>query len=211
MKELNVRLQGIMPGLLMHSDRGANPLNPDARKLKELTSKRVKTDEDYEDIARAEWELAMYWDDELGPYIPSMNIRASLVGGAKFNKLGAGVQRSLLTTTERTKLDYDGPTAFYDLYKSGQFTDVRSVVIGRKRIMRTRPVFHNWSLIFEMTYDENQLEESDLMLAFKNAGKMVGLGDFRPQTGGMFGRYSAKVATKKEMEESLKSAKSRLG
>lgn len=204
MQDLTVRLTGITPGILMHSDRGANPLNPDARRLKELTSKRIKTQEDHEEIARAEWELALYWDEEIGPYIPSMNIRASLVGGAKFNKLGAGVQRSLLTVTERTPLEYDGPRGFYDLYKSGKFIDTRSVVIGGKRIMRNRPLFNNWSLLFEMSYDESQLDESDLMLAFKNAGKMVGLGDFRPQKGGMFGRYKAEKGTKTKTKEETK-------
>lgn len=188
MLNLKVRLTGKTP-LLMHSDRGANPLNPDVKKLKEITSKKKKTDEDHENIAEMEWYLALYFDEELGPYIPSMNIRASLVGGAKFNRLGAGVQRSLLVTTERTALEYKGPRSGPAMYASGNFIDTRSVVIGGKRVMRNRPVFNNWSLLFEMLYDENQLEERDLMLAFENAGKMIGIGDFRPQKGGLFGRY----------------------
>ena len=176
----------------MHSDRGANPLDPDVIKHKELTSKRKKTDDDHRAIAKSEWLLALYWDKKNGPYIPSMNVRASLIGGAKFNKLGTHVKRSTLLEIERIPLEYDGPRNIKGLFDSGNFIDTRSVVVMSKRLMRNRPVFQNWSLVFEMSYDEKQLEERDLMTAFKEAGKLIGIGDFRPEKGGLFGRYSVK-------------------
>lgn len=192
MKTLHVRITGKTP-LLMHSDRGANPLDPDVKKHKELTSKRKKTDEDHEAIALSEWRLALYYDKELGPYMPTMNVRASLIGGAKFNKLGATIKRSTVVTTERIAVEYDGPRDIDKILKAGSFVDTRSVVIGGKRLMRNRPVFHDWAVNFELMFDENQIEGSEIMHAFDNAGLMIGLGDYRPEKGGLFGRYAATV------------------
>lgn len=189
METLNVTLEGVSP-LLMHSARGSNPLDPDVKHHKTLTSKRKKTDEDHEAIALSEWRLALYYDEQIGPYIPTMNIRASLINGAKFNKLGKNVKRSTLVTSEFTELIYQGPRTPDLLLKDGSFIDTRSVKVGQSRLMRNRPIFRQWSLAFELLFDETQIEKSDLMLAFQNAGKLIGIGDFRPECGGQFGRFA---------------------
>ena len=188
MKILKTRLVGVSP-LIMHSDRGANPLDPDVRAHKILTSKRKKTDEDHEAIARSEWRLGLYWDKEKGPYIPGMNARASLVGGAKFNKLGATIKRSTIPLLERIGVEYEGPREVEELIEHSEFTDVRSVGMGQSRIMRCRPIFRSWSLAFDLSFDPEQIEEDQLKLAMKKAGSMIGLGDYRPEKGGLFGRY----------------------
>ena len=40
-----------------------------------------------------------------------------------------------------------------------------------------------------MSYDPEQIDEAQLKLALENAGSKVGLGDYRPEKGGLFGRY----------------------
>ncbi len=182
------RLVGTTP-IIPHSDRGANPLDPDVRAHKELTSKRKKTDDDHEAIMQSEWRLALYYDKQLGPYVPAMNVRASLIGGAKFNKLGTAVKRSTTPTQERLPLEYDGPRDQDAMLEAGRFTDVRSVKVGQARVMRCRPIFPEWSLEFELLYDPEQVEEGQLVYAFQQAGTLVGLGDYRPEKGGLFGRY----------------------
>jgi hypothetical protein len=51
MKSMEVIWKGTVP-LIMHSCQGVNPLHPITKKLKEFTSKRVKTDEDLLEISR---------------------------------------------------------------------------------------------------------------------------------------------------------------
>lgn len=192
MKTLNVRITGTTP-LLMHSSRGSNPLDPMTKAHKELTSKRKKTDDDHEAIARSEWRLGLYWSEGIGPYIPLMNVRASLVSGAKFNKLGASVKRSTVMTEMSAPLEYKGPRDPDAMFADGRFIDCQSVKVGQSRLMRTRPVFPEWALQCELAYDEEQIERDQLVLAFENAGRLIGLGDFRAECGGTFGRYRVDV------------------
>jgi hypothetical protein len=192
MSTIELKLTGIS-AILMHSDRGANPLDPAAKAHKALTSKRKKTDDDHEAIAKSEWMLGLYYDPNIGPYVPSANVRSSLVEGAKFNKLGATVKRSTIPLTDRITLEYNGPRDPEKLFADAKYVDCRSVKVGTSRLMRTRPCFVDWSIRFSMMFDPTQIEQDQLLTAFENAGAMIGLGDFRPTCSGVFGRYRPEI------------------
>jgi len=70
--------------------------------------------------------------------------------------------------------------------------DERSVVIKatRGRVMRYRPRLDSWKLTFSIQYDETLLPtESLIREVLADAGAKVGIGDFRPEKGGWFGRF----------------------
>lgn len=180
--------------MLMHSDRGVNPLDPLTIELKKLTATRKKTEEIHGQVMRLEWELGMYFDAELGPYIPTTNLRNVIVEGAKFAKLGATVKRAVHVVDEFTRLDYEGPRDIETMWKAGSFRDVRSVVVGTSRVMRCRPVFRRWSVTFPLMFDAEVIERAALVSAAEQGGSLIGLGDFRPANGGPFGRFT--VTTK---------------
>lgn len=191
MESTTFRLVGVSP-LLMHSCRGSDPLDPDVKEHKKLTSNRKKTDEIHDLIARSEWALGLYYDEKIGPYLPTMNIRASLIGGAKFKKLGATVKRSTLVTEAKARLEYDGSRDRNELYEEG-FVNRMSCGVGQSRIMRTRPEFPEWSCEMELHYDDEQIQLDQVKEAFETAGKLIGIGDFRPECGGMYGRYRVEL------------------
>ena len=62
MKTLTFEIESIVP-LLMHDDKTANPLNDFTKKLKALTGKRKKTDEDLLAIAEVEWNASLYYEN----------------------------------------------------------------------------------------------------------------------------------------------------
>ncbi len=194
MDKITFRFTGNSP-LMMHSDRGANPLDPQAKEMKKLTSQRQKTDDIHEAIARMEWELGMYFDKAShGPYIPTANLRATMVEGAKFNKLGQAMKRATLILVEKAKLEYTGPRTIPDLWDAGEYRDVRSVVVGTARVMRCRPVFPcPWSVSFELMYDPTVIQRPTIITAAEAAGNLVGLGDCRPNCGGSFGRFTVEA------------------
>ena len=99
LETIKVEITGSRP-LLMHSDKFADPLNPLTKAHKELTSKRKKTDEDHEAIARSEWIGGMYIDED-GPYLPGVNVEAALIAGAKLSKLGTQLKRSVEIMDEK--------------------------------------------------------------------------------------------------------------
>ena len=94
MEIVKVRLTGTR-ALLMHADIFANPLNSLTKAHKALTGKRKKTDEDHEVIAKSEWRGGMYFSDDIGPYVPGVNIEAAMIAGGKLSKLGSQLKRSV--------------------------------------------------------------------------------------------------------------------
>jgi hypothetical protein len=69
--------------------------------------------------------------------------------------------------------------------------DVRPVVIAatKGRIARKRPCFQSWSLQFTIEYDEDEITAAMIQELLNYAGRRVGIGDFRPEKGGPFGRF----------------------
>ena len=71
-------------------------------------------------------------------------------------------------------------------------TDRRAVVIPstRGRVMRNRCRFDEWSLKFQIqVLDDDEIDEKLLHDALEYAGSYVGIGDYRPQKKGMYGRF----------------------
>ena len=184
MENIKVRITGTRP-LLMHAATGADPLNPLTKAHKLLTSKRKKTDDDQEQIAKSEWRMSLYWNEELGPYIPDASLEASVIQGAKLRKLGTTFKRGFEVIDTEMKLEYDGPRDILRMWSNG-FYDARSVKVSQARIIRDRPMFKNWSFEATIMYDETILDKQTILDCLQDAGEYCGIGDYRPK----FGRYS---------------------
>ena len=177
-----IKLKGVTP-LLMSSERCANPIDPLSKQIKELTGKRKKTDEDLEQIARLEWEGQLYMNEE-GPVIPGENVEAMIRDGAKFVRMGRNIQRGLQVVEQKIKLEYSGPRDIEGLWNQrDKFSDMRSVVLQKKRIMRCRPIFHEWAISFTVLASDELLNMNDVMGYIKTAGDCVGICDYRPRYG----------------------------
>jgi hypothetical protein len=53
--------------------------------------------------------------------------------------------------------------------------------------MRTRPIFHDWSAIVEVEYEDSVVNEEQVERWVVSGGTQVGLCDWRPK----FGRFTA--------------------
>lgn len=177
--------------LLLHNVQLASPLNPYAKRLKALNSKRVKTDEDRMEIARVEFEGSLYFDNEIGPYIPGQNLLRSLVGGARLSKAGKKVERGVVVADFMLPLVYDGPRTVEGLWGNGEseFVDIRPVTVQRNKVDRCRPIFRNWLVEADILLDPKAIDPEEFAEVAKNAGALEGLGDFRT----MYGRYDVAI------------------
>jgi len=185
-KNLTVSITGVSP-LLMHNGQTADPTNKFSRQMKAISGKRKKTDEDYAAMSEIEWHAGLYTNTDGKLIIPAEVIEASILDGAKKSKLGKTFKSSVFVSEDAVLnigAKYEKAT---DLWKQEQYRDTRGVRIGQARVMRTRPIFHQWSCDISMTYDDEQVNESEVMLAIKDAGLKCGLCDFRPR----FGRFEA--------------------
>lgn len=176
--------------LLMHWSRLANPLDPAAKAVKKLTGKRNKTDDDYMELARTEWEGSLYFDDVAGPYLPADNIWRCLYDGAKKHKLGPRVKEGVLITTVVNPVGYKGPRTLAQLWKDENFRHNSSVKVGPSRTTRCRPQFREWRVEADGIIDTAVLDIEQLRLIADTAGSVIGLGDWRPR----YGRFTATVA-----------------
>lgn len=67
--------------------------------------------------------------------------------------------------------------------------DRRPVVVGKARILRCRPSFPKWRVKLALEIDVAILRPDDVKDALALAGRIVGIGDYRPEKGGGFGRF----------------------
>lgn len=68
--------------------------------------------------------------------------------------------------------------------------DRRRAKIQKSGIIRSRPRFDEWSATFTVSFDELLVPKPNVLIEIANdAGQRIGVGDFRPQTNGWFGRF----------------------
>ena len=179
-----VRLEGLVP-LLVHNERLSDPLNKHSVALKRLSKIRTKTEEDHHAVARCEWEGGMYYDQDVGPYVPDRCVSAVIRDGAKKVKLGKATLSSVFVVDDLIPIQYSGPRELDAMWNDGSFVDRRSVVVSRARIMRTRPIFREWALDFAVQIDESVINPDQVRDALIEAGMHTGLCEYRPR----FGRF----------------------
>lgn len=199
MLNVDIRITGSAP-LLLSCDRLADPLDPTTIEHKKLTSSRNKTQGDHERIAYSQWRGMLYWDDKLGVYMPTQNIRAAIIRGGTINKLGTHLKIGTLIDIEKVAIDYGKKLTIEQLWKQ-RYLDRRSVVVSRARVMCYRPKFQEWTISFPIQFDENILDPSQIEQSIKNAGLYVGIGGFRPEKSGPFGRFVIESISKPQKIE----------
>jgi len=188
------RLKGVAP-TLMHNGQTSDPLNHYAKEMKKLTSKKTKTDENHMQIAKLEWFAALYVDDKERPVWPGENIESMLIAAAKKTKCGQQARAGLFVDGNFPVI-YDGPKKVDRLwdhkpFDKNPFVSRESVVVNRNRVMRTRPIFHDWEIEFTVHYLPDILTGDQIVEFVNTAGLVIGLSDWRPK----YGRF---VVTKVE-------------
>lgn len=186
MEQERIELIGTSP-LILHADRLANPLDPLKKSISEFTKKRTKTDEDWAEIFRMEWEGGMYFSDEKGPIIPAFVLLAMIRSAAKLTKRGRHIQRGVMILETETPIEYNGPRVLQKMWDSGDYADIRSVVVQNQRIMRCRPIFKSWGLKFNIIVNTEILDLAEVLDIIKTGGVIEGLCENR---GAGFGRFN---------------------
>lgn len=188
LEKIEAKLVGVAP-LIMHNGRLADPLDPHTKMLKELTSKpaKAKTDEVLREIRRVEWLGGLYQNPDGLIAIPSDNVLAVIVQGARKSKLGKEATAGIFETEPFYALQYKGPRDPLALHELAGFVDYRGTKLnGRTRIMRTRPRFQEWSVEIQVMVNTEIIDVEAVVQALTIAGERIGLGDFRPR----FGRFT---------------------
>lgn len=186
---ISIRIKGTSP-LLMHNPQMVDPNCEWNRKIKEITSKRKKTDADFGMIEMLEWYGGLY--SENGVVIqPSSKLRKCLINTARINKQGKAVERALNFSELFVPLVHDGPSSIDEIYSDPKFTSRLSVGVQGKRVMRVRPKFPNWAMEVSGIFIEDAgLNFNELVRLVELAGQVEGIGDNRVNG---YGRFTGEV------------------
>lgn len=176
------RITGASP-LLMHNGLLADPLNPHARSIAQVAAKRRKTEADHVRLAELEFLGGLYFSNG-APCIPAEMIQAALVKAAAQERRGPKAKAGLVVQQD-LRLDYDGPTDPHALWQDASFRLRSPVKIGMSKVMRTRPMFREWTSELVVDFLPSLLNPQDVFSFLVTAGEQVGIGDWRPR----FGRF----------------------
>lgn len=196
---LTYRIEGVVP-LLMHSGLiSPNPFHPLTKLMKTYSGKRKKTDRDLEILSQLEWFASLYLDEpgkaEIGGeqvsltggnvIFPSQNIEALLRSGAKRQRLGTQFKSGVFCLEDFPLQFPDDDKSVQELWDMGIYCDMRPVKVQRNTIMRSRPIFKEWSLDFAVQVDTTIINPSQVTEALVSAGRYCGALDYTPR----FGRF----------------------
>lgn len=140
---------------------------------------------------REQAEKCLYISEDDGqPVIPQPNIFRAIIDAGKFHKAGKSkvtTQKSSLipACVEMDEVEYVIET------QAGWDVDTRAVRIPSTggRILKHRAKFNDWKLSFEIKLDDSMMSASVLRDIIDDAGSKIGLGDFRPDNKGPFGKF----------------------
>lgn len=184
-----IHLTGVRP-MLHHNGRLANPIDPYTRALKELTAKRKKTDEDLILIMQAEARAAVYETAEGFVGLPTGNVWRSVKDAATAFKRGKDMERALIGSPDVEPLLIHGEKwTVEDFLADPNNIDYRPVAVNRARTMRARPIVRGWSCTHTFELLEDVIDPRDMAPILERAGRLVGVGDWRP----MFGTFTTEV------------------
>lgn len=180
--ELTFKIAGVSP-LLMHNGSLADPMNPIARQMKQISSKKSKTDADLEELARLEWHGSLYLHNGK-PCIPGFVMESSMVEAAKKTRRGKQALAGLYCP-ENALIEHDGPQEIEELWNVPDYRLVVGVRIQRNKVMRTRPKFDKWAASVTIHFDSALMNAREIKEIMITCGRYIGLMDWRPK----FGRF----------------------
>lgn len=185
-KIVKIRCVGIGVGLLMHNAAAMQNSNS-----KGVGIKKIPTPEQ-------EAEAGCYRDDKGNFYLPSSAFRSAIIGkggsasGRRIGKRSAisCVSAGFFMQTDQVPLLH--PETNKPLNKWDKI-DTRRAVVQGQGVLRSRAQLFVWSCVLICEVDEDFVTVPQIIELLNTAGKVSGVGDYRPQCKGMFGRFKAEL------------------
>lgn len=195
MQQSIVKVTGINP-LLQNNPQTVDRFNQYSRRMAQINAKKTRrTDDDYRELQDIEIRAKIYFDEELGIYIPSSWLSAA-IGSASFKvaKISkADVRGSIFMTEDKIKLSYANSDLIKtpeDVVRNPEFRIAMTLKQGQVRVVKAVPIFKKWSFETTIEFDDKIIDPDSILRIIDHSAKYGGFGDFRPT----FGRALAEVS-----------------
>lgn len=187
-----LQLKPIVPKTISFWIRGTSPLIQHAWSEKGLRQMRMTAAERKKQpkVARnpeTEADAAMHKMEDGSPGFPMLAFKAALISAAHKD---LGIEKTLV------KKSLFLPAAYYEKGLIGRLDASEPVIredivrIGQNQTdLRYRPEFDQWRVNVIVQIDSDLLNEQDVINLINRAGFSVGIGEWRPEKGGEYGRF----------------------
>jgi len=176
MKTYNITIEGISP-LLMN-----RPSQLDIGEKSKTSKRETQTPRE---IAEAK----LYVDLEGQVYCPATWFQGCIVEAGKQKKMmGKGSAKATYSKVCGSSVEVN-PFEIVLKEKWDVFSILAVNPTTRGKNVLHRPKFDKWNLDFEVTFDEETIEIPVMKEIFDIAGRVVGVGDWRPAKKGRFGKF----------------------
>lgn len=180
MKKYMIEIEGVTP-YMQH--------RMDDLKLEEWEKNR-KLIIERSDVAKEDFVRAVFhsFSDEKGYYMPSDHIRGALInaGGMVKSKVG-NAKKSMKNIVAGMFFVYPEKIRLPKDFEIDKRSAVNKIV--KARVISVRPKWNTWKANFEIHVDNDTITTETVKEIITNAGQYVGIGSFRPEHNGMFGRF----------------------
>jgi len=181
MTEITIRIEGKTP-LLCNRFTDAAQMSASSGTRSALTGDKGSP--------REQAEMKLYLGQDGQPVIPQPNLFRCLIDAGKYFKAG----KTKVTTIKSSIIPscVDLPEVEYLIQSKHPWeVDSRAVRIPSTggRILAHRPMFSDWALEFTVELDTTVMGEKLFREILDKAGSAIGLGDFRPDCKGPFGKF----------------------
>ena len=139
-------------------------------------------------IAELDIEDKLYLDEDRKTQLPSVYLKNSITeAGKQFRIPGKG--KSTYSKIVASTVDIE---PFYIKLDAKNFEVFRISAVNpmtKGRMMTERPKYSKWKASFQIVLNDPAVPISVINEILEHAGKYVGVGDWRPEKKGMFGKF----------------------
>jgi len=150
-----------------------------------------------DDMEKRTWKDRVHVGDDGAPFMPPMSLKKSLDSASSYLGKIPGERNATYTKRFKSGLLIIGPIGLRvgkrdatldDFDGEWLFLDATGKA-GGTRVKRCMPRILNWWADATLYVVDEILTKAVLTSAISNAGLLVGVGRFRPEKGGFYGRY----------------------
>jgi len=174
MKKYKITIEGISPLLMNRPSMLIGDISKDKKP--------------FSDDVKGQAELKLYINDKGKLYQPSTHLSGALIEAGKKKKVvGQG------KSTYSKICGYAVQIEPFEIQHQNQKWEVFSCLAvnpstkGRNPLHR--PILKEWKLTFNVLFDESEIAPSIMKELFDIAGRIVGIGDWRPAKKGPYGKF----------------------
>lgn len=200
-KKVEVTIKGKSPLIVnnFNSKSRQQIIDAQMKKAKSKTQKEIRNP--LEDFIRAS-----YWLTPMPTEFTEEAFGEALKNGARFGFPSKGIKASIVSGAYRNGMTKDKVSLYGAFFIPQELVEIKFDNIEMRedyvRIahggtdVRFRPQYNNWSMTFEMEYNENVYSLEQLINFVNLGGFSCGLGEMRVEKGGNFGAYEIDIKEK---------------